>query len=366
MVFASESVWTLAERFDLPGRVVDLHPFGDGLINDTFMVATDRGRQAVMQRINTDVFPNPEWLQHNLRRLHQHRDSKPAELRSGVCLPEIVQTVDGQDYYQCGDGGFWRMCGYIESSYSLQRLQTATQARGVGAALGRFHSMFADLPADLLRDPLPQFHHTPAYLESFCRVVADRGSAIPSDPLLEAGLEFVEARRPGAAVLEDARRSGTLRTLVIHGDPKVDNVLFSRTGGRVLGLIDLDTVKPGLILHDLGDCLRSCCNLADEDGNGWAGARFDLERCKEVLTGYRAENSSTVTVNDRAFLYSAIWVIPFELGLRFLTDHLAGNRYFKVRSPGDNLRRATVQFGLVESIERQEAELRGICESVFC
>jgi Ser/Thr protein kinase RdoA (MazF antagonist) len=148
---------------------------------------------------------------------------------------------------------------------------------------------------------------------------------------------------------------------VIHGDPKLNNILFDASSGLAVAMIDLDTVKPGLIHYDLGDCLRSCCNRAGEGGA--ESVEFDVAICREVLAGYFAAAEQFLTEPDIAYLFDAIRLLPFELGLRFLTDHLAGDRYFHVTEPGQNLRRAQVQFRLVASIERQEKAIRSVCGS---
>ena len=354
--------WRLADRFALPGDVVDVRPYGEGLINETFLVVTDAGHRAILQRINPDVFSAPEQIQRNLRRLLDHVGQQPKDIRRQVCLPAIVPARDGADFH-CGGEGFWRMSRFIEGSETFDVLTNEDQAHQVGSALGRFHALFSDLSCDLLYDTLPGFHVTPSYLQHFDQVLAEqRRSEV--DSALKAGLDFVESRRSVVPVLEEARRQGVLRTRVIHGDPKVNNVLFERRSGLALGLIDLDTVKPGLIHYDLGDCLRSCCNLAGETGTP-EDILFDTAICRSMLEGYFAAAGESLTLRDVTLLYEAIRLIPFELGLRFLTDHLEGSVYFRVTAPEQNLRRAWVQFRLVQSIERQASEIQEICERAF-
>jgi Ser/Thr protein kinase RdoA (MazF antagonist) len=194
-------------------------------------------------------------------------------------------------------------------------------------------------------------------LERYDRALAGwQGSR--TDPDLARCLAVVEARRGVAPVLEDARREGTLRVRPIHGDPKVTNVMVDETTGRAVGLIDLDTVNPGLLHYDLGDCLRSACNRLGEETGAWGEVRFDLSLCRAVVTGYLSAAAGTLTEADTAYVYDAVRLIAFELGLRFLTDHLEGDVYFRTRRPGQNLARALVQFRLTESIEAQEPAIR--------
>jgi hypothetical protein len=160
-------------------------------------------------------------------------------------------------------------------------------------------------------------------------------------------------------VLEAAHLRGELPACPIHGDPKLANILFSRDTGQAISLIDLDTVKPGLLHYDIGDCLRSCCNPAGEDADP-AKVSFNLACCAAILRGYLPQVAPFFSVADYHYIYDAVRIIAFELGLRFFSDHLAGDVYFRVKRPGHNLHRAMVQFALCRSVEAQEAEIRAI------
>ncbi len=162
----------------------------------------------------------------------------------------------------------------------------------------------------------------------------------------------------GARALEKARAQGRLRLRPIHGDPKVNNVMLDTATGQAVGMVDLDTVKPGLVHYDIGDCLRSGCNPLGEETEDWEAVRFEPELCRAILAGYLSLARDFLTETDYAYLYDAIRLLAFELGLRFFTDYLAGNVYFKARHPEHNLVRALVQFKLTESIESQAAAIR--------
>jgi Ser/Thr protein kinase RdoA (MazF antagonist) len=177
-------------------------------------------------------------------------------------------------------------------------------------------------------------------------------------------LKFVEGRRAFAYILENAREQGKLRLRPVHGDPKVNNVMIEETTGRAISLVDLDTVKPGLIHYDIGDCMRSGCNRLGEETENWEAVHFDPEIGAAILEGYLAQARNFLTPADYEYLFDSIRLIAFELGLRFLTDYLAGNVYFKVKHPGHNLQRALVQFKLTESIEAYEADIRHIIQSM--
>ncbi|MBV5275563.1 MAG: aminoglycoside phosphotransferase family protein [Lamprocystis purpurea] len=341
--------------FTVGAAVGSILPLGKGLINDTFAVTTDSGRY-VLQRVNQRVFPRAERIMANLSVLAAH-----AAGTDGLRVPALIPAADGRPYLRTAGGDLWRLMELIADAVTLERIGTAAQAAQVGRALGRFHRLTQDLATDRLEFTLPGFHQTPDYM---FRHVALRGQATwaADDASVRACTAFIDTHAALAWVLEDALAAGRIPLRVTHGDPKIDNILFHRVDGRALALIDLDTVQPGLIQHDLGDCLRSCCNRGGESGpSGATGAvRFDLDICEQILGAYFAETRGFLTAADLALCYDSIRLMPFELGLRFLNDHLERDRYFRVAYPGQNLRKATIQFALVASIEAQEAEIRAI------
>ena len=177
---------------------------------------------------------------------------------------------------------------------------------------------------------------------------------------MDYGLRFIEERRAWAPLLEDARAQGRLRPRPVHGDPKVDNVMVETGSGRAVGMVDLDTVGAALVHYDIGDCLRSGCNPLGEETEQWERVAFEPELCRAILEGYLPLARDFLGEEDYEPIYDAVRLIAFELGLRFFTDYLAGNVYFKAKSAGHNLARALVQFKLTESIESQERAIRAI------
>ena len=246
----------------------------------------------------------------------------------------------------------------MTAAETFDTIKDTGHAREVGYALGMFHNLLSDLSPDHLADTLPGFHITPGYLAHYDEVL-ERQGARPS-PEVNYGLRFVAERRAWAPVLEDARAQGRLRLRPIHGDPKVNNVMLDTATGQAVGMVDLDTVKPGLVHYDIGDCLRSGCNPLGEETEDWETVRFEPELCRAMLAGYLSLAQDFLTETDYAYLYDAIRLLAFELGLRFFTDYLAGNVYFKARHPEHNLARALVQFKLTESIESQATAIGAI------
>ena len=223
-----------------------------------------------------------------------------------------------------------------------------------------FHILLSNLPAERLADTLEGFHITPVYLLHYHEVLA-RCKA-DSSPEVNYCTWFINERRDWAHVLENAKADGKLILRPIHGDPKINNIMMDALTGKAVGIVDLDTIKPGLIHYDIGDCLRSGCNPLGEETEQWETVRFDTDTCQSILQGYLSVAKDFLTPNDFYYLYDSARLITFELGLRFFTDHMEGDVYFKTRHPSHNLLRALVQFKLTESIESQEAAVRSIIQ----
>jgi len=326
--------------------VTQITPLGNGLINDTFLVATETS-SFVLQCINRTVFPAPGQIMANLVTLNRHIAQKPSASVK-LQIPEILKTLDNSTLYQDENEDCWRALSFIRDTESLETIGNISDAEQAGFALGHFHRLVSDLDPLLLHDTLPGFHITPEYLKHYHQVLQQPE---PS-PESRYCAEFIVRFQSIADDLETAKQQGFLSLRVIHGDPKLNNFLFDKHSKKVVSIIDLDTVKPGLVHYDIGDCLRSCCQTVD--------GGFDLDICAALLKSYLTEAGAFFTEHDYHYLYSAIRLIPFELGLRFYTDYLEGNRYFKVTEPEQNLRCAADQFRLCESIMAQEQTIKNL------
>jgi Ser/Thr protein kinase RdoA (MazF antagonist) len=364
----------IASAFAGPHAVQEVSPLGNGNINSTYLVALEQAEPFVLQQLNTAVFPQPQQVMHNLLTVSQHvvaRLQGNGEGDGGRWeLPRVLRSHSGEPWLEEGEQ-FWRAISFVPATTSLDALATAAQAREVGYGLGRFHELVHDLPCEQLADTLEGFHITPDYLAHYQAVCAEpfRKERLPNAQRWEEPEQqeqeawahrFIAQRAPWAGVLEQAKACGELPLRPIHGDPKVNNVLLDASTGRAVALVDLDTVKPGLVHYDIGDCLRSGCNPLGEETTALDAVSFDLTLCEALLEGYGAVAHRFLGPADHRYLYDAIRLLSFELGLRFFTDHLNGNVYFHSQRPGHNLDRALVQFRLTESIEAQEEDIRGL------
>jgi Ser/Thr protein kinase RdoA (MazF antagonist) len=363
------SLEQLAARFDVPGRLVSIEPTGRGNVNDTYLAVFRTAfseSRIIIQRVNKRVFPHPAWIMSNLRLVTEHihrRIEREARAADRIWqIPRVIPAKGGRDYFKDSAGDYWRGLSLIASAASFDKVQGAEHALEAGTVLGQFHRLVSDMKLAGLRDTLPGFHETPGYLARYDKTCARKEAAKRLGTGLEARrlARFIEGRRAVADTLEAARRRGELVPRLIHGDPKVSNIMIDDVTGRGTSIVDLDTVKPGLTHYDFGDALRSICNPAGEEAHDLAQVRFDTDLCEAFLKGYMPRAKDFLTEADRRYLYDSIRLIAFELGLRFFEDFLAGNKYFKVASEDHNLRRARVQFRLCESIEAREKAIRAV------
>ena len=365
----------LANKFNVKGRLVTLVPFGNGNINDTFLAVyrnTFTETQVILQRVNRAVFPRPEAIMANMHAITLHCHAKlEADSAAGRDdrvwqMPRIIKTKDGGDFMTDENGDVWRVITRILSAHAFDSAQSPEHAIECGAALGHFHYLISDMDPALIKNPLPGFHITSGYLRQYDETLNDPRA----NEILNASMEakrlarYIEERRDLAVSLEKAEARGELKKRMFHGDPKVNNIMIDDFTGKGTATIDLDTVSPGLVQIDVGDAVRSICNPAGEEELNLGKVTFDETLFQAFMKGYMKEAGAFMDDADRAWLYDSVRLLPFELGLRFFQDYLAGDKYFKVRQPGQNLNRARVQFRLCEAIEARERSIRAMLEKL--
>lgn len=352
--------------FEIPGEYRSASRLGRGHIHDTY-VATweDRRtlRRVVHQRINTHVFPEPELVVATMARVVAHLRRKLAHLEEEALTRRVLTLVPargGGFLARTDDGAFWRTTVFIPRSLSLESIADVGQAFRVAAAFGAFVRLLSDLPGPRLAETIPNFHDTPRHLAALA-------AAVERDPLNRAAgardeIAFALARRDLAGAVQVALQRGLLPERVVHNDTKVNNVLLDESSGEALCVIDLDTVMPGTALYDFGDLVRSavCATAEDERDPSRVDARIPV--FEALVSGYLEGSCGHLTAAEIERFVTAAKVVTLECGVRFLADHLAGDRYFPARRSGHNLDRARVQFALVRSLERCEATLERIVE----
>lgn len=350
-----------ARRFHITGELIGAEPYGTGHINDSYRVVFRDGEiksRFLLQRINTHVFTNPAALIENVERVARHI----ASLLEGVPDRDrrslsVVRSKDGAPYLMDGAGGCWRMMRFIEDAHAVERIGSPRQAFAVAAAFGKFQQQLASLPAPRLHDTIPDFHNTPKRFQDLERAIeADVANRVHH---AEAEIGFARSRRELASVLLDAN----LPERVTHNDTKSSNVLLDDKTGQGLCVIDLDTVMPGLAPYDFGDMVRSMASPAAEDERDLSCVGVQLHVFEALARGYLASAGDLLTADERQSLVAASKLITFENGLRFLSDFLSGDTYYKINRAEQNLDRCRTQFRLVESIEKNEDAMNRVIES---
>lgn len=345
----------MARQFEIHGDFLDAAPYGSGHINDTYCAVFSEGgarTRYILQRINHHIFKNPAALMDNVRRVTEHLEKKMAkEPDASRRALKLIASRDGNVFYRDADGNFWRAYHFIERARAYDVVISPAQAYQAAKAFGRFQGLLADLPAPRLHDTIPGFHDTPGRLAALQRAIA-------SDPANRAAqakpeIEFALRRRELTSRLLDAK----LPERVTHNDTKLNNVMVDDASGEGICVIDLDTVMPGLALYDFGDMVRTATSPANEDERDLAKVAMQFPMFEALARGYLETASGFLTGREKSLLPLAGRLITFEIGIRFLTDFLAGDIYFKVHRENHNLDRCRTQFKLVEDIERQEEHM---------
>jgi Ser/Thr protein kinase RdoA (MazF antagonist) len=356
----------IASHFCLRGEYQRAERVRSGHINEGhvawFRTAGGEARRYLLQRINDRVFSSPERLMENVEAVTAHLRAK---LKAAGSDPDrealtLVRTVDGGVLHRTRSGEYWRAMYFIEGASSHEQAAGPGQVRGAGRAFGRFLALLSDFPVERLHETIPGFHHTPgrvkALRDAVRRDIAGRAQAARDE------IAFVEERAATTAELLDLLEAGTLPLRVTHNDTKLDNVLIDDETGEGICVIDLDTVMPGLAAYDFGDAVRSMANSAAEDERDLDRVSLDLEAYEQLIAGYLEGAGGCLTPAEIDSLTTGARLMTLECGIRFLTDHLEGDRYFRTRRPGHNLDRCRTQFKLVRQMESERAEMERIID----
>jgi aminoglycoside phosphotransferase (APT) family kinase protein len=360
----SYDIRAIARKFDIFGEFQNATPYGSGHINDTFRATYYQGGTTLHylhQRINGDIFKNPGELMDNVVRVTRHIRGKLNGMAgaSRRCLT-LVPTLQGTCCHFDDGGNCWRTYVFIEDARTYDAVQSPKQAFEAAKAFGLFQKQLVDLPLPPLHETIPHFHNTPKRFEAFeAAVQADRCNRATE---AKAEIAFALSRRGIAGTLLELRDRGEIPERVTHNDTKFNNVMIDDETGEALCVVDLDTVMPGLALYDFGDMVRTATSPTLEDERNLEKVHMSFPMYEALLRGYLESASGFLNPVEKAHLAFSGKLITFEIGLRFLTDFLDGDRYFKTHRPGHNLDRCRTQFKLVESIEQQEEAMNALLE----
>ena len=347
----------ILKAFNIDEQITAIEPFGNGHINDTLKVTNAQGEtKYVLQKINHHIFTNVEMLQNNIQVVTSHIREKLAA--QGVTdldrkVLTFLPTREGKSYFFDGES-YWRLCLFIPRSKSYEEV-TPELAYEAGKAFGDFQSMLADLPENALGETIPNFHNMEFRLEQF-REAVKANSAGRLDKISDLVNE-IERRAETMCQQERLYREGKLRKRVNHCDTKVNNMLFDAETDEVLCVIDLDTVMPGFVLSDIGDFIRTAANKGAEDDRDLNRVGLNLEIFQAYTRGYMEKAKSFLTPLEISLLPYGGRLLTYMQTVRFLTDYLEGDHYFKISRPAQNLDRARTQFTLVAGMERDFDEM---------
>jgi Ser/Thr protein kinase RdoA (MazF antagonist) len=363
---AAHDAVAIAREFALGGEVVTAKPYGSGHINDTYLIETNPGHaphRFVLQRINHNVFRRPDELMANVERVcaHAHAKLKKAGFADADRRTlRLIPTTAGRAWLTDPLGNRWRCYHFVHDATGHDVIRSPEQAYAAAKAFGAFQALLADLPGGRLHETIPDFHHTPSRFARFQEALAkdSHGRAAATVP----EIAFALARGHEVSVVVEALRDGSLPERVTHNDTKLNNVLLDDVTQEGICVIDLDTVMPGSVLYDFGDLVRTSTSPAAEDETDLSKVRMQFPMFEALVQGYLASARGFLTPKEKSLLPFAGKLITFEIGLRFLTDWLEGDTYFKVKRPGHNLDRARTQFKLVESIEAQFPAMQALVD----
>ncbi len=355
-----DQLMELTKHFQFQGEIADIRPYGNGHINDTYLVTGVDGKKSVryiLQKVNTYVFPEPDKMMKNIISvtsfLKQHSDDSRT-----VLTP--IPTQNGEWFLQVGDD-FYRAYHFVENSICLEHPENQDDFYQCAVAFGAFQNELRDFPAETLYETIPNFHNTPKRFRDFLDVVEK--DACDRCKTAEEEIAFVKAREPFYGVLYEAYEKGQLPLRVTHNDTKSNNVMLNADTHEALCVIDLDTIMPGFSVTDFGDAIRFGASTATEDETDLSKVRMDLDMFRAYVKGFLDGCAGSLTREEVMLLPEGAKMMTMECGMRFLADYLAGDVYFKTAFPTHNLVRCRTQFTLAADMEKHWDEMKEIVKS---
>jgi Ser/Thr protein kinase RdoA (MazF antagonist) len=350
------------DSFKADGSYLSGEPYGSGHIHDTFRVETAEKDKDdyILQKLNNKVFKNIPELQNNIERVTIHLKNKlsliPGSDIKRECL-SLIPSKEGKSWIVDKEGNFWRMYIFISRHRSYNIVDSPDKAFEGGKAIGRFQAMLSDMPGGPLFETIPWFHNIEKRLDTFNLKIkenpADRVESVREE------IDHFLKRAEEMKIILSLGREGKIPIRITHNDTKFNNILLDEND-KALCVIDLDTVMPGYVHYDFGDAIRTAANPASEDETDLSKVKVDIERFRAYSEGYLSETGNTLNDTEKEYLAFAPRLITYTIALRFLTDYIDGDNYFKIHYKGQNLQRARTQLKLVMSMEEQYEEMREI------
>ncbi len=352
--------------YDFGGQLVGAVRYGSGHINDTFVVHTQPGedpcRRFILQRISSAAFKHPDEVMANIVGVTSFLGEKIKEAGGNPAREtmSVWATKSGENFHTDSEGGAWRVYPFVEDTICLQKAETPELFAASARAFGKFQRMLKDYPADTLYETIPKFHDTEDRLAKLKAAVA----ADVMGRVKEVGpeLKFVQEREADCSVALSALRDGRLPLRVTHNDTKLNNILIDRESGEGICVIDLDTVMPGLAINDFGDSIRFGANHSAEDERDLTKVNFDLELFDVYAAGFLEGAGGALTETELDYLPWGAKLMTLECGIRFLTDYLEGDHYFRIHREGQNLDRCRTQFKLVSDMEAAWDDMKAVVD----
>lgn len=351
-------------NFDILGTVRSVTPYGNGHINDTFLVTSygDNGEkyEYIFQAVNNDVFKYPAQVMENIVKVTDYLISQVESPREVV---KVVRTFSGAFHHQDKDGFFWRMYEFVKDSICLDRPENTHDFYQCAVAFGKFQRYLSDFPAYTLHETIPNFHNTPKRYQDFLKAVEEDKLGRAKD--VQPEIEFIKARADFYSVLIDSNKEGKLPLRVSHNDTKSNNVMLDYKTHNALCVIDLDTIMPGFSVTDFGDAIRFGASTAAEDEKDLSKVSMDIDMFEIYTKGFLEGTGGQLLDSEIMLLPEGAKMMTIECGMRFLADYLQGDTYFKIHYDGHNLDRCRTQLKLVADMESKWGKMKEIVKE-YC
>lgn len=347
----------IASVFKMERNPVFIYRYGSGHINETYLIIDEIGREYILQKINRNIFADIDALMNNITAVTGHLRKTAQSYREVL---NLVRTKQDKSWFEAQDGAAWRMYEFVSDSICLDRPECTQDFYQTGRAWGQFQRQMADFPAESLTETIIQFHDTPnrykLFHEALSADTAGRAATVREE------IEFFLAREEYAATLMRRKERGELPLRVTHNDTKLNNVLLDRITRKPLCVIDLDTVMPGLSVNDFGDSIRFGASTAVEDEQDLEKVSFSVALFEAYTSGFLKSCGQSLSEGELASLCDGAKTMTLECGLRFLTDYLCGDTYFRIARGSHNLDRSRTQIKLIKEMEAQWQIMQSIVE----